>query len=207
MTPRGIKFSLLSLLIFFYLPAFSQEDESVASGNDEEEDSISVDSLAQDTATIASSLPWPDNVRQRINYYLQNDLFRTSQVGMQIYDLTADSLIFSYNAQQRMRPASTMKLVTAITAINTLGGGYQFRTQLFYTGSIQNNTLTGNIYCVGGFDPRFNSDDMNAFVESIHRLGVDTIRGALYADLSMKDGDRLGNGWCWMTMKIRCRPC
>ena len=57
--------------------------------------------------------------------------------------------------------------------------------------------LQGDVYCVGGFDPRFNTDDMRAFVEGLHKMGIDTIRGNLYADKSMKDADLLGEGWCW----------
>lgn|SRR5574344_48563 len=186
------------LIIFFsllaQLPVFAQNDEDGTYSSDDNDN----DSVAADTATYTpSTLPWPQNVRQRIDQYLKNDLFRTSQVGLEVYDLTDDSVIYAYNEKQRMRPASTMKLLTAITAINNLGGSYQFRTQLFYTGSINNNTLTGDVYCVGGFDPRFNGDDMNAFIESIRRMGVDTIRGTLYGDVSMKDANRLGNGWCW----------
>lgn len=94
-------------------------------------------------------------------------------------------------------PASTMKLITAITAIDKLGGDYQFKTELCYTGKVENHTLKGNIYCVGGFDPRFNSDDLNAFVEAIQKMGVDTIIGTLYADKSMKDDKQFGEGWCW----------
>ena len=114
-----------------------------------------------------------------------------------VYDLTADSTIFRYNERKTLRPASTMKLITAITAIDRLGGSYQFRTSLRYTGSITDNVLTGDVYCVGGFDPRFNSDDLKAFVEGIRSLGVDTIRGCLVADKMMKNNDRLGWGWCW----------
>ena len=43
----------------------------------------------------------------------------------------------------------------------------------------------------------FNNDDMSAFVQSIKRLNVDTIRGVIYADKSMKTTDLLGEGWCW----------
>ena len=32
---------------------------------------------------------------------------------------------------------------------------------------IENRVFKGNIYCVGGFDPMFNNDDMHAFVNSI----------------------------------------
>ena len=161
------------------------------------------DALAADTLLIDSvspeqqSLPWPKSVVARIDNLLKSDMFETSQVGMMVYDLDADSVIYCHNERQLMRPASTMKLLTAITAIDKLGGSYQFKTDLCYTGEVTDGTLSGNIYCVGGFDPRFNIDDMRAFVESIRKMGVDTIRGTIYADKSMKDEAQYGEGWCW----------
>lgn len=161
------------------------------------------DALAADTLLIDSvspeqqSLPWPKSVVAGIDNLLKSDMFETSQVGMMVYDLDADSAIYCHNERQLMRPASTMKLLTAITAIDKLGGSYQFKTDLCYTGEVTDGTLSGNIYCVGGFDPRFNIDDMRAFVESIRKMGVDTIRGTIYADKSMKDEAQYGEGWCW----------
>lgn len=161
------------------------------------------DALAADTLLIDSvspeqqSLPWPQSVVAGIDNLLKSDMFETSQVGMMVYDLDADSAIYCHNERQLMRPASTMKLLTAITAIDKLGGSYQFKTDLCYTGEVTDGTLSGNIYCVGGFDPRFNIDDMRAFVESIRKMGVDTIRGNIYADKSMKDEVQYGEGWCW----------
>lgn len=161
------------------------------------------DALAADTLLIDSvspeqqSLPWPKSVVAGIDNLLKSDMFETSQVGMMVYDLDADSVIYCHNERQLMRPASTMKLLTAITAIDKLGGSYQFKTDLCYTGEVTDGTLSGNIYCVGGFDPRFNIDDMRAFVESIRKMGVDTIRGTIYADKSMKDEAQYGEGWCW----------
>lgn len=153
------------------------------------------DTFCVDTMEVA--LPWPQNVKYRLDSLMQSKLLETSMVGMIVYDLTADSVLYKVNERQAMRPASTMKLVTAISALDCLGGSYQFRTQLYYTGNIEDHTLNGDLYCVGGFDPAFNSDDMKAFVESILRMGVDTIRGRIIADKSMKDADLLGEGWCW----------
>lgn len=162
-------------------------------------DSVSQATVQADFVSLPSdSLPWPDNVKARLeNIISSSPLLSTSNIGVMVYDLTADSTIFRYNERKTLRPASTMKLITAITAIDRLGGSYQFRTSLRYTGSITDNVLTGDVYCVGGFDPRFNSDDMKAFVEGIRSLGVDTIRGCLVADKMMKNDDRLGWGWCW----------
>lgn len=163
-------------------------------------DTLSCDTLACDTLacdTIASTLTWPQNVVARINRLLDNPLLQRTQLGLMVYDLTADSVIFQTGERQTLRPASVMKLVTAITALDRLGSNYQFRTSLYYTGQVKDSVLRGDIYCVGGMDPRFNHDDMNAFAESIRRMGVDSIQGRIIADTSMKDETRLGEGWCW----------
>lgn len=164
----------------------------------EDDDSLSVDSMSMDTLSVRSqTLPWHLAVKEELDHMLQADMFSTSQVGMMVYDLDADSVLYAHGERQLLRPASTMKVLTAIAAIDKLGGSYQFKTELCYTGEVSERTLHGNIYCVGGFDPCFNNDDMRAFVEGVRKMGVDTIRGYIYADKSMKDSDLAGEGWCW----------
>lgn len=170
------------------------DEEVVEDKNDTEvADSAMVDSLSADSLR----LPWPEFVKVGIDKLLESKMFETSQVGIMVWDLETDSCIYNYRERQLMRPASTMKLVTAITALDKLGGSYQFKTQLKYTGTIEDGVLTGDVYCIGGMDPRFNSDDMTSFVRSLKDMGVDTIRGSIYADRSMKDAALLGEGWCW----------
>ena len=188
-------YSLLLLLFFSVVPVLAQTDVVDDEDNDTTlvADSAWVDSLIHRNDTLA----WPKNVQAEIEQLLRSEMFKTSQVGIMIYDLDADSAIFKHNERQLMRPASTMKTITAITALDRLGGSYQFKTELCYTGKVDSTSLNGDVYCVGGFDPRFNRDDMQAFAEALRKMGVDTIRGNLYADCSMKDTDRLGEGWCW----------
>ena len=161
------------------------------------EDSLVEDTVAMDSIAEPVALPWPQNVQARLDAILLSRQFQTTQIGLQVYDLTADSVIYQYNERQQMRPASTMKMINAVTTLDKLGGNYQFRTRLYYTGKVDSCVLRGNLYCKGGMDPAFNIDDLNACVEGVKRLGVDTIRGNICADLSMKDGDRWGEGWCW----------
>lgn len=161
--------------------------------NEDVADTLVLDSVPRETL----SMPWPQAVRVQIDRLLESDMFKTSQVGMMIYDLDADSALYCHNERLLLRPASTMKVVTAITAIDKFGGSYQFKTDLCYTGTVENGVLKGGVYCVGGFDPKFNGDDLRSFVESLRKMGVDTIRGTIYADKSMKSSDRYGEGWCW----------
>ena len=157
----------LSLLLSLWLlPSLAQTEIEVES--DSIDDTLTIDTLQADSV----SMPWPQSIAYHINRLLEDDMFQTSQVGIMVYDLTADSAIYCHNERQLMRPASTMKVITAITALDRLGGAHQFSTDLCYKGTIENNTLTGTIYCVGGFDPRFNSDDMRAFAESIHKMST-----------------------------------
>ena len=190
--------SLLAVMVLS-LPLQAQvtidDNEEVVEDREETEvaDSAMVDSLTADTLR----LPWPQTIQVGIDKLLKSKMFETSQVGIMVWDLDADSCIYRFRERQLMRPASTMKLVTAITALDKLGGSYQFKTQLKYTGTIEDGVLKGDVYCVGGMDPRFNTDDMTAFVTSLKDMGVDSICGSIYADRSMKDADLLGEGWCW----------
>lgn len=179
--------------LLMWLTAVPVQAQNVAGEDEKVGETLPADTLVRDSL----SLKWPQSAVHGIDRLLEADMFQTSQVGLMVYDLTADSVIYRHNERQMMRPASTMKLLTAIAAIDRLGGSYQTKTELCYTGRIANRTLEGDIYCVGGMDPLFNADDMSAFVESIRKMGVDTIRGHLYADKSMKDYDLLGEGWCW----------
>lgn len=184
---------ILALLLAFnaFIGTFAQDVDSLYT---ETTDSIG----CMDSTIVEPFLPWPQNVESRLSSLINgSSSIKTSNIGVMVYDLTADSTIFRYGERKILRPASTMKIITAIAAIDKLGGSYQFRTSLRYTGNVCDNVLNGDIYCVGGFDPRFNADDMTAFVEGIRSLGIDTIRGSLVADKMMKDGDRLGWGWCW----------
>ena len=138
-----------------------------------------------------------DSLRIRLDSLLCDPMFETSQLGLMVYDLTADSVYYQRNARQLLRPASTMKLVTAITALDKLGGSYQFRTQLYHTGTISKGRLDGDIYCVGGFDPMVDMEDVKAFAQQLHQIGIDTIRGRIVADCTMKEALEYGEGWCW----------
>ena len=137
-----------------------------------------------------------DSLRIRLDSLLCDPMFETSQLGLMVYDLTADSVYYQRNARQLLRPASTMKLVTAITALDKLGGSYQFRTQLYHTGTISKGRLDGDIYCVGGFDPMVDMEDVKAFAQQLHQIGIDTIRGRIVADCTMKEALEYGEGWC-----------
>ncbi len=137
------------------------------------------------------------SLKSRIDKLLDSDMFKTSSVGIEVYDLTDNTIVYKHNERLLLRPASTMKMITAVTALEYLGASYKYSTTIYYTGNIENGCLEGDLYCKGGFDPMLDLSDLKIFVEKIKALGIDTIRGRVYQDLSMKDSKLLGEGWCW----------
>ena len=158
-------------------------------------DALTVDTTQVDTAKV--ELPWPQNLQARLDTLVSSPMLQYTQLGLMVYDITADSTLYTFNPRQTMRPASTMKLLTSITALDQLGDKYEFHTSLYYTGSVVDSVLTGDLYCVGGMDPLFDGTDMTAFAASVRALGIHTFRGKIIAVTDFKDQDMFGEGWCW----------
>ena len=136
-------------------------------------------------------------MQSQLDSMMRDPLLDYTQMGLMVWDLTDDCQLFAMNQRQLLRPASTMKLVTAITALDYLGTNYQYTTSLYYKGDITDHTLQGDLYCVGGLDPSFSYGDLDAFAQSVKQQGIDTIRGSIIADKTMKDTLKWGEGWCW----------
>ena len=151
--------------------------------------------LRQDTAEVV--LPWPMNVQARLDSLTSDTLLRRTQLGLMVYDLAADSVIYSYGGQQTMRPASTMKLLTSVTALDLLGSRYDYRTSLYYQGRMADGVLEGDVWLVGGMDPLFDDTDLRIMAETLHRVGIDSISGRIMKDVTFKEDMLLGEGWCW----------
>lgn len=136
-------------------------------------------------------------IRTRLDALVQDDLLRTTQLGLYVYDLTTNRPLYQLGHQQRLRPASTQKLLTGIIALDLLGSDYRFTTSLYLTGTPADSVLRGNIIVKGGFDPMLGRDDLRALLAQLKRSGVWRVEGDVLLDLSMKDTTRLGWGWCW----------
>lgn len=124
-------------------------------------------------------------------------VLKTSEVGIAVYDLTADKPVYHYQADKLYRPASIEKVITSVTALAQLGGAYRYQTRLAYTGTIADGTLEGDLYVIGGFDPEFMEQDMKLLMDSIQLSGIHTIQGRLIGDVSLTDSVYWGNGWSW----------
>ena len=151
------------------------------------------------TKTSKKATTANERLALRIDSLLQaeDSLLTVSQLGLHIVNLTTGEVVYSYAAQQRMRPASTEKVVTAITALDVLGPHYQFQTQLLTTAPLKDGVLQGDLYIKGGMDPLLTAADVGTLAARLKAAGVRRVTGRLLADASLKDEDEYGWGWCW----------
>lgn len=79
-----------------------------------------------DTVVVYGREVPSDPLVRSIDSLCYASLMDSTQLGIMIYDLTDNTIIYQYHENWRMRPASCMKLVTVITALDMLGADYTF---------------------------------------------------------------------------------
>ena len=137
------------------------------------------------------------SLTQQLDSLLNDPMLKTSEVGITVFDLTTGESLYRYQDKHLYRPASTEKVITSVTALARLGADYTMDTRLQYTGSINNDTLKGNLYLIGGFDPELMDADLDSLVEAVAKSGIRYIADTLVADVSMTDSVYWGPGWSW----------
>lgn len=98
--------------------------------------------------------------------------------------------LININANKKLTLASLSKVVTSYSVLNNFPPTYQFVTKIKTDGKIENNTLQGNLYLVGGGDPSFNSEGMNYLASVLKKKGIKKIIGDIIVDDSYFDNIR-----------------
>jgi D-alanyl-D-alanine carboxypeptidase/D-alanyl-D-alanine-endopeptidase (penicillin-binding protein 4) len=96
--------------------------------------------------------------------------------------LRGDTILVSNEADRPMLPASTMKVVTSVVALDELGPAFRGRTELRSRGDIVDGTLKGDLLVRGGADLDFNEDALVHLLERLRAQGVRRIAGDLVLD-------------------------
>lgn len=134
---------------------------------------------------------------QRLDALLHEEMLKTSEVGITVFDLTTGEFVYRYQDEKLYRPASIEKVITSVTALAKLGTDYTLDTHLCYKGKIENDTLKGSLYLIGGFDPEFMEEDLNRLAGMLESHGIRYVTDTIAADVSMTDSVYWGPGWSW----------
>ena len=92
--------------------------------------------------------------------------------------------LLAHNADKRMNPASTMKIVTTYAALDLLGPAYTWKTQALADGALREGRLDGNLYLRGSGDPSLTQERFWLLLRQLRARGISDIAGDLVLDRS-----------------------
>ena len=138
--------------------------------------------------------------------FATDKVFKHASISLLVVNNSTSQTITSVNAETGLAPASCQKVITASTSFELLGHNYTYKTNLGYTGKIENGILNGDIIIKGTGDPTLGSWRYSAtteesiiseFRKEISREGINEITGHVYVDESDWNGEVTPEGWIW----------
>lgn len=129
----------------------------------------------------------PDSVIERriSEFILKPTRLDTNNIAISVYDLTANTPVLQWHDTWIMPPASCLKLLTAITAIKTMGMDHQYEESMKILGKVQGDSLVGDAILEADDDPICES--LDPLITSLKERGIHRITGRLILNLTRKD--------------------
>lgn len=104
------------------------------------------------------------------------------QLGYVVFDAQSGDVLAERNPDRGYIPASTVKLLTAVMALGTLGGEHRFSTGLYVDGTVGNGRIQGDLYLRGGGDPFLSADNLQVMADNLASRGITAIDGQFFYD-------------------------
>ena len=109
----------------------------------------------------------------------------TSQIAIHVYDLATKTPIYRRHADRLTPPASCMKLLTAVAAMEYLGVEHRYVEEVKLCGEVADGTLYGTVLMQFDDDPMVES--LEPFVDALKKQGIEHIEGDIVLDLLRED--------------------
>ncbi|MDP2787197.1 MAG: D-alanyl-D-alanine carboxypeptidase/D-alanyl-D-alanine-endopeptidase [Pseudomonadota bacterium] len=107
-----------------------------------------------------------------------------SHVGVLVQDVDNPLPLLAHGEKRSLNPASVMKLVTTLAALDSLGPAHTFKTRMLVDGPIKEGVLQGNLILQGGGDPALTLERFWLLLRELRERGVREIRGDVVLDAS-----------------------
>lgn len=127
-----------------------------------------------------------------------------SDIGICIIQPKTGEILYDYNMNSPMIPASNMKILTTATALNQLGKDYRYKTTIYTNGIVDRmwGTVTGDLILKGTGDPTLIEDFMETpttmfedCAQTLIKDGIKTVEGKIIGDDSAFDRVYIPQGW------------
>ncbi len=161
--------------------------------------------LALSAGTFAQTLP--QRLQSALTRLQQDSNCKYASVSLTVLDARTGETVYALNPAMGLATASTLKVITAVTAFNLLGRDFKYQTWFGYSGAISaDGTLNGDVIIKGGGDPTLGSFRWDTTAEgtvlhtmaaALQKAGIKKINGRIIGDDSLFGTQAIPNGWIW----------
>ena len=103
-------------------------------------------------------------------------------LSIYVEDLETGDTVLEWYPDEPRNPASTMKLLTTLVALDVLGPAYRWKTDVFALGNVVDGRLEGDLLLKGYGDPFLVTERVWQMLRRIRHEGIDEIAGDLLLD-------------------------
>ena len=125
----------------------------------------------------------PVGVRSALNVRQVPD----DTLSIYVEDLETGEAVLEWLPDKSRNPASTMKLLTTLVALDKLGPTYRWKTDIYALGDVVDGRLQGDLLLKGYGDPFLVTERVWQMFRRIRHEGIDEIEGDLLLDDSWFD--------------------
>lgn len=129
-----------------------------------------------------AALPPGQTLPAAVSAELRKQALPDSALAFVAYPLDAPTQRLAWQDQRAMSPGSTMKLVTAIVALDRVGPNWRGRTELLASGPLRDGVLEGPLVLRGGADAALDWGALAGLLREAREAGVRELRGGLLVD-------------------------
>jgi D-alanyl-D-alanine carboxypeptidase/D-alanyl-D-alanine-endopeptidase (penicillin-binding protein 4) len=158
----------------------------------------------------AASQTLQQKIQTAFNRFQADSQCRYASISLTVLDAKTGEQVFAANPNMGLAPGSTLKTITAVTALNILGADYKFHTQFSYRGTIDaDGTLNGDVIIRGYGDPTLGSWRwettkesyvLSQMVSALKKAGIKRVTGRVIGDDSYLGTQSVPDGWIWQDL-------
>lgn len=132
---------------------------------------------------MAQSDPLPAGVQSALNVRS----LPAESLSISVVDVDSGEWLINWQSDKPRNPASTIKLLTTLVALDVLGPTYRWKTDVFANGEIVDRRLNGDLTIKGYGDPFLVTERVWQLLRDIRHAGITDISGDLLLDDSWFD--------------------
>ncbi len=108
-------------------------------------------------------------------------------LSLYVEDVDSGEVVLRWRDEETRNPASTIKLLTTLAALDILGPAYRWKTEVYAFGDITGDVLDGDLLLKGYGDPFLVTERVWQLLRNIRNRGIREIKGDLLIDDSYFD--------------------